>query len=81
MTALSENEYIVRELRKQQKLMETRKLIGLEGQSWSKLQKIYKWICESGVALRDPEVIQYLSEVPGIEKRLPGDKIHKIMFI
>ena len=31
MTALSENEYIVRELRKQQKLMDTRKLIGLEG--------------------------------------------------
>ena len=30
MTNISENEYIMKELRKQQKLMDTRKLLGLE---------------------------------------------------
>jgi len=34
-----------------------------------------------GVEARDPEVMEYVSHLPAIEKKLPGDILHKVMFI
>jgi len=31
--------------------------------------------------MKDPEILNYLQEVPGIEARFPNDYIHKILVI
>ena len=43
----------MKELRKQQKLMDTRKVLGLEGDNLEKLNKVHKYICETGTEMKD----------------------------
>lgn len=74
-------EYIVKEVRKQQKMMDSRAIIGLDGETNQKVDYLHSYLCETGVALKDPEILNYMKQVPGIEARFPGDYIHKILVI
>lgn len=57
-------EFIVKEIRKQQKLMDTRKIVGLEKETLEKINKIHGYICETGVALKSEEVETYVQHLP-----------------
>lgn len=74
-------EYIVKEVRKQQKMMDSRAIIGLDGETKQKVDYLHSYLCETGVALKDPEILNYMKQVPDIEARFPGDYIHKILVI
>lgn len=74
-------DYIVKELRKQQKLMDTRSILGLSKEKLEKLEKIHKFICEKGEQFKNTEVMRYNDQVPSLEEMFPGDKVHKILFI
>ena len=52
MNAIVENEYIIRQLRKQQKLMDTRKLIGFRQEQMQNIDKVHKFICDTGTELK-----------------------------
>lgn len=81
MESLVENEYIIKELSKQQKLMDTRRIIGLDKETMDKVDTIHQFICDTGTRLKVGEVMEYVSHLADIERRLPGNVIHKIMFI
>ena len=42
---------------------------------------VHSFVCKVGAEVKDPEVLEYVSHLPAIEKKLPGDILHKIMFI
>ena len=81
MKGISDNEFIIKELRKQQKLMDTRHILGLEEDQLKKIEVVHKYVCKAGAELKDAEVLEYLRSLPTIESKLPGDIVHKIMFI
>lgn len=68
-------------MRKMQKLMDTRKIVGLEQETLSKIDKIHAFICETGTVLKKEEILAYLKDLPILEERIPGDILHKILFI
>lgn len=43
--------------------------------------KIHGFICETGSALKQEEILSYMKDLPILEERLPGDVLHKILFI
>lgn len=61
--------------------MDTRKIIGLEPKTLQNIEEIHKFVCETGLALKEPEVQSYVSHLPEINQRYPGDILHKILFI
>lgn len=68
-------------MRKQQKLMDSRTIIGLDDETRRKIDLVHEFLCETGKNLKDPEILNYLKEVPDLEARFPNDYIHKILVI
>ena len=56
----------MKELRKQQKLMDTRKILGLEGERVQKIETIHKFLTKSGEAFNHPEIKRYNEQVPDL---------------
>jgi hypothetical protein len=71
----------VKELRKQQKLMDTRKILGFEGERSEKVEVIHKFLCKFGEVFNNAEIKRYNEKVPALEEMLPGDAVHKILVI
>ena len=44
--------------------MDTRKIVGLEDKTLQNIEEIHKFICETGLALKEPEVQAYASHLP-----------------
>jgi hypothetical protein len=59
-------EFIVKELRKQQKLMDTRKIIGLDEDRVKKIETIHKFLCKFGEVYKNQEIMRYNEQVPGL---------------
>jgi hypothetical protein len=74
-------EYIIREIRTLQKEMHSNLLLGISEESRGRVDRIHEFICEAGRAFRDPEILRYISKLPDIEEKYPGDYLHKILFI
>jgi hypothetical protein len=68
-------------MRKQQKLMDSRTIIGLDDETRRKIDLVHSFLCETGKNLKDAEILNYLKDVPDIEARYPNDYIHKILVI
>jgi hypothetical protein len=74
-------DFIVKEVRKQQKLMDTRTILGLAGEKQEKIDKIHSFICRCGEIYKNTEIMKYNEQVPALEQMFPGDYVHKILFI
>jgi hypothetical protein len=40
-------------MRKQQKMMDTRRIVGLQKETLGKIDTVHKYVCETGKALKD----------------------------
>jgi hypothetical protein len=78
---LEREEYVVREVRKGQKLMDTRQIVGVGKETLETVELMHEYVCQAGVALGVGEVRSYVGQLAEIDKRIPGDWLHKIMFI
>jgi hypothetical protein len=47
-------------MRKQQKLMDSRTIVGLDDETKSKINLVHDFLCEMGKILKDPEILNYL---------------------
>lgn len=61
--------------------MDTRRLLFFEPTDLAKMNLVHSFVCRVGLDIREPEVVEYVTHLPAIEKKLPGDILHKVMFI
>lgn len=61
--------------------MDTRKILGFDGERREKAETIHKFLCKFGEIFNNAEIKRYNEQVPGLEEVLPGDVVHKILVI